>query len=229
MAYCRNCGAPISDKAVICPRCGVAQSGSGEGLNDSGSLGWGVLSFFPAHCGPDSVSGLAAGKAQVRTGQRHRRPHWYRCQCDAVHRHTDFLCRGDNSGGNVCCRCVSHDIVALPLAAHFLRLPLQAGPLLFLRGRQFPVCARCTGMLLGFVLSAALYAVWHPPLIWGLLLLLPAMADGVIQLKTPYESCNRRRLWTGFLGGYGSMLLLIGSFALAYRLGMRAGFALLGA
>ena len=46
MAYCRNCGAPISDKAVICPRCGVAQSGSGEGLNDSGSLGWGVLSFF---------------------------------------------------------------------------------------------------------------------------------------------------------------------------------------
>ena len=46
MAYCRNCGAPISDKAVICPRCGVAQSGSGESLNDSGSLGWGVLSFF---------------------------------------------------------------------------------------------------------------------------------------------------------------------------------------
>ena len=46
MAYCRNCGAPISDKAVICPRCGVAQPGSGESLNDSGSLGWGVLSFF---------------------------------------------------------------------------------------------------------------------------------------------------------------------------------------
>lgn len=45
MAYCRNCGAPISDKAVICPRCGVAQSNS-DSLTDSGSLGWGVLSFF---------------------------------------------------------------------------------------------------------------------------------------------------------------------------------------
>lgn len=84
-------------------------------------------------------------------------------------------------------------------------------------------------MLLGFVLSAALYAVWHPPLLWGLFLLLPATVDGVVQLKTPYESRNRRRLWTGFLGGYGGMLLLICSFVLTYRLGMRAGFALLGA
>lgn len=99
----------------------------------------------------------------------------------------------------------------------------------FFRGRQFPVCARCTGMLLGFVLSAALYAVWHPSLLWGLFLLLPATVDGVVQLKTPYESRNRRRLWTGFLGGYGGMLLMIGSFVLTYRLGMRAGFALLGA
>ncbi len=46
MAYCRNCGAPIADQAVICPRCGVAQSGSGGSLTDNGSLGWGVLSFF---------------------------------------------------------------------------------------------------------------------------------------------------------------------------------------
>lgn len=83
-------------------------------------------------------------------------------------------------------------------------------------------------MLLGFVLSAAVYAVWHPPLLWGLLLLLPAMADGVLQLKTPYESRNRRRLWTGFLGGYGGMLLLIGSGVLMFRLGMQAGLALRG-
>lgn len=47
MAYCRNCGAPIADKAVLCPRCGVEQFGSrSSSLTDSGSLGWGVLSFF---------------------------------------------------------------------------------------------------------------------------------------------------------------------------------------
>jgi len=42
MAYCRNCGAPIDDKAVICPHCGVMQSN----IQDTGSIGWGVLGFF---------------------------------------------------------------------------------------------------------------------------------------------------------------------------------------
>lgn len=46
MAYCRNCGTQIDDKAVICVHCGVAQPGSSGSLTDSGSLGWGVLSFF---------------------------------------------------------------------------------------------------------------------------------------------------------------------------------------
>ena len=40
MAYCKNCGAPIDDKAVICPSCGVPQTTAGP---DSGGFGWGVL------------------------------------------------------------------------------------------------------------------------------------------------------------------------------------------
>ena len=42
MAFCRNCGAEIDDKAVICPKCGVAQAPI---ANDTGSFGWCVLGF----------------------------------------------------------------------------------------------------------------------------------------------------------------------------------------
>ena len=44
MAFCKNCGAPIDDQAVICPKCGVAQQALPV-VNDSGSVGWGVLGF----------------------------------------------------------------------------------------------------------------------------------------------------------------------------------------
>ncbi len=40
MAYCKNCGAPIDDKAVICPSCGVPQTTASP---DSGGFGWSVL------------------------------------------------------------------------------------------------------------------------------------------------------------------------------------------
>lgn len=42
MAYCRNCGAQISDQAVICPHCGVEQKTIAT-VNDSGSIGWTFL------------------------------------------------------------------------------------------------------------------------------------------------------------------------------------------
>lgn len=40
MAYCKNCGARIDDKAVVCPTCGVAQKDTPV---DNGGFGWGVL------------------------------------------------------------------------------------------------------------------------------------------------------------------------------------------
>lgn len=42
--FCNNCGAEIDDKAVICPKCGVSQSGSGaSGAEDNGGFLWGLL------------------------------------------------------------------------------------------------------------------------------------------------------------------------------------------
>lgn len=40
MAFCKNCGNHIDDKAVICPACGVAQ---GPVVTDNGGFGWGLL------------------------------------------------------------------------------------------------------------------------------------------------------------------------------------------
>lgn len=43
MAYCRRCGAPISDYAEICPSCGASQHNSTPPVQDDGGFGWGLL------------------------------------------------------------------------------------------------------------------------------------------------------------------------------------------
>ncbi len=40
MAYCKNCGNPVDDKAAVCLNCGVAQT---PPVVDNGGFGWGLL------------------------------------------------------------------------------------------------------------------------------------------------------------------------------------------
>lgn len=42
MAYCKRCGAPISDQAMVCPSCGEPQY-SAPPVQDNGGIGWGIL------------------------------------------------------------------------------------------------------------------------------------------------------------------------------------------
>ena len=42
MAYCKNCGNQIDDKAAICLNCGVAQEQK-PAVVDNGGFGWGAL------------------------------------------------------------------------------------------------------------------------------------------------------------------------------------------
>ncbi len=44
MAFCKNCGEQIDDKAVICPKCGVSQQNTAVGVDNGGFL-WGLLGF----------------------------------------------------------------------------------------------------------------------------------------------------------------------------------------
>ena len=82
----------------------------------------------------------------------------------------------------------------------------------FYRGHQFPVCSRCTGLIIG----AALFAVYSfiVPVVydWNLLyvsvlLQLPYIIDGFTQYLAIRESNNTLRFITGLLGGVGVVLL----------------------
>ena len=95
------------------------------------------------------------------------------------------------------------------------------------RGRPFPICARCTGILCGFL--AAGVGIWlgTPGLIPLLLLMAPMIVDGTIQRLAKRESNNPRRFITGILWGYAAMTLLLLSLVLTYRLGRSLGGRLL--
>lgn len=89
----------------------------------------------------------------------------------------------------------------------------------FLNGKQFPLCARCTGELAGMILIAITYGFYHPPTKYAILFLIPMILDGGIQLLTKYESNNSLRFLTGFLFGYSLFQLFFSSLIAAYWYG----------
>lgn len=75
-------------------------------------------------------------------------------------------------------------------------------------GMQCPLCARCTGLLIGEVILAPLYIILLPQIWWvSLLLILPLAVDGIGQYLGFWISDNIRRLLTGLLGGIGLIAL----------------------
>ncbi|MEW9671527.1 DUF2085 domain-containing protein [Ammoniphilus sp. 3BR4] len=83
-------------------------------------------------------------------------------------------------------------------------------------GKQFPICARCTGILVGFLLMpVVLFIPWSIPFWIGLLLNIPMIIDGYTQLKRWRQSNNSLRFFTGLVGGLGlSVLVVSGSIEL---------------
>lgn len=72
----------------------------------------------------------------------------------------------------------------------------------FYKGRQFPVCARCTGVLIGQALALLLSFIRIP--IWIAAICLGIMGiDWGVQEINLKSSTNRRRMITGILGGFG--------------------------
>ncbi len=78
----------------------------------------------------------------------------------------------------------------------------------FLHGNQMPVCARCTSIFLFMGLTAVALVFFRVriSMIWIMLLIIPMVLDGGIQLVTPYESTNLMRFITGALAGAASVL-----------------------
>jgi len=75
----------------------------------------------------------------------------------------------------------------------------------FYQGKQFPVCARCTGVFIGQVMAFVLLFIKKdiktPAIFTGLLAVMGI--DWSLQEFKVKESTNRRRLITGICGGLG--------------------------
>ncbi len=79
----------------------------------------------------------------------------------------------------------------------------------FWKGKQFPVCARCTGIHLGyFFFPVFLFGFLSLNLWITLLLIIPTYLDGTIQAFWNVKSNNHRRFITGLMAGIGTMSLV---------------------
>ena len=83
----------------------------------------------------------------------------------------------------------------------------------FIKGHQFPVCARCSGFYAGLIIYL-IYNQIYPmsynlsAFIISLILMIPVAVDGLSQYFGPRESTNPLRFITGFIGGIGLIIFL---------------------
>ena len=83
----------------------------------------------------------------------------------------------------------------------------------FIRGHQFPVCARCTGFysgLIAYIIANRFYPHEYnmEMLAISMILMIPVAVDGLTQYFGPRESTNNLRFITGFIGGVGLIIFL---------------------
>lgn len=86
------------------------------------------------------------------------------------------------------------------------RLPERS---FFFRGKQFPVCARCTGILVGYLLGIIYFFIFgRIPILLALIFLIPLVVDGFGQYLNHWVSTNRRRFITGIFAGIGTDFII---------------------
>lgn len=77
-------------------------------------------------------------------------------------------------------------------------------------GKVFPICARCTGELVGILMGILIVCIFgYPKLRIAILMMIPLILDGTLQRLTSYESRNRRRLITGILFGIAIVFIFL--------------------
>lgn len=89
----------------------------------------------------------------------------------------------------------------------------------YIKNKKFPICARCTGELVGIIFSCVIFKFLKTGILFNIFLMIPMVIDGFIQLKTSYESNNIKRLITGSLFGYGFCNLFVKSLIFTYLCG----------
>lgn len=79
----------------------------------------------------------------------------------------------------------------------------------FWKDYQFPVCARCTGVIVGYIITLPLYFIWDASIMLCIAFAAIMFVDWLIQHLRILESTNIRRLVTGVMGGYSIFTLQI--------------------
>lgn len=69
---------------------------------------------------------------------------------------------------------------------------------------QFPVCARCTGILISTIFTYIFYFKKRVKIEKCIWMMIPLVVDGSLQYLEICESNNRRRFVTGLFWGFGS-------------------------
>jgi uncharacterized membrane protein len=97
---------------------------------------------------------------------------------------------------------------------------------LVIHGKRMTICARCTGMLIGYLIAIIIIPLilfWKLNIaifLIGILLVLPMAVDGLTQLTGKRVSNNPLRLTTGILGGIGQIMLICLVMLSIVRLGI---------
>ncbi|TDY66517.1 putative membrane protein [Leptospira meyeri] len=97
-------------------------------------------------------------------------------------------------------------LATLPFMCH--QLPERS---FYYKGSQFPVCARCTGVIIGQALVLVMFLLFEliiSPWV-AIASMLPALIDWSLQEYYGFDSINVRRLITGILLGFGYIMLVV--------------------
>lgn len=87
----------------------------------------------------------------------------------------------------------------------------------FWKGYQFPVCARCTGVIIATIIATFVFV--FKKISKGICICMSAvmLADWLVQRIGIKESNNKRRLITGLIGGFGYTTLHLYAYRYIYR------------
>ena len=85
-------------------------------------------------------------------------------------------------------------------------------------GKQFPVCARCTGAFVGYFVGAVLFYFVKVPFTVSISLCAVMFFDWFIQYMEIKKSTNLRRFITGTLCGFGLVQLYFSMIAFFIKL-----------
>lgn len=90
-------------------------------------------------------------------------------------------------------------------------------------GKQFPLCARCTGELAGIIGSLLIFWFWKPTIPIAIAFMIPLIVDGSVQRFSNYESTNIKRFITGLLFGIGVSAIIARTTVMAFQFGIEIG------